>query len=89
MGKLHPKFEDAAMPQAVAIQLDLPKPVAEAWLASLRGELRRAFAEHWYDDRYRTVPEKLRSRRILDDYPALAGHKRTIGALQAALASNH
>lgn len=77
------------MPQAVAIQLDLPKPVAEAWLASLRGELRRAFAEHWYDDRYRTVPEQLRSRRILDDYPALAGHKRTIGALQAALAANH
>lgn len=77
------------MPQAVAIKLDLPKPVAEAWLASLRGELRRAFAEHWYDDRYRTVPEKLRSRRILDDYPALAGHKRTIGALQAALAANH
>ena len=89
MGKLHPKFEDAAMPQAVAIQLQMPKPVAEAWLASLRGELRSAFAEHWYDDRYRTVPEKLRSRRILDDYPALAGHKRTIGALQAALASNH
>ncbi len=89
MGELHPKFEDAAMQNAVAIQLDLPKPVAEAWLASLRGELRRAFAEHWYDDRYRTVPEQLRSRRILDDYPALAGHKRTIGALQAALAANH
>lgn len=89
MGKLHPKFEDAAMQNAVAIQLDLPKPVAEAWLASLRAELRRAMTEHWYDDRYRTVPDFQRSRRILDDYPALAGHKRTIGALQAALAANH
>ncbi|HID7940674.1 TPA: hypothetical protein ACXIEZ_001655 [Pseudomonas aeruginosa] len=45
--------------------------------------------EHWYDDRYRTVPAGLRSNRILNDYPALAGHKRTIGALQAALAANH
>ena len=76
------------MPEAVAIQLDMPKHVAEAWLASLRGELRRAFAEHWYDDRYRAVPEFQRRRRILDDYPALAGHKRTIGALQAALGAN-
>ena len=39
-------------------------------------------------DSYRTVPAGLRSNRILDDYPALAGHKRTIGALQAALAAN-
>ena len=71
MGKLHPKFEDAAMQNAVAIQLDLPKPVAEAWLASLRAELRRAMTEHWYVDRYRTVPDFQRSNRILDDYPAL------------------
>ena len=77
------------MPDAVAIKLDMPKPVAEAWLASLRAELRRAMTEHWYDDRYRTVPAGLRSAHILDDYPALAGHKRTIGALQAALAATH
>jgi len=49
------------MPDAVEIQLQMPKPVAEAWLLTLR------------------------SGRILTDYPALAGHKRTIGALQAAL----
>lgn len=76
------------MPEAVSIKLDMPKPVAEALLSSLRCELRRALAEHWYDDRYRTVPEPIRSRRILDDYPALAGHKRTIGALKAALGAN-
>ncbi|WP_439958588.1 hypothetical protein [Pseudomonas juntendi] len=61
--------------------------MAEALLSSLLAELRRGMTEHWYDDRYRTVPENLRSRRILDDYPALAGHKRTIGALMAALAA--
>lgn len=76
------------MQDAVAIQLDMPKPVAEALLTSLRAELRRALVQHWYDDRYRTVPEGLRSNRILDDYPALAGQKRTIGALSAALAAN-
>lgn len=76
------------MPDAVAIKLDMPKPVAVALLTSLRAELRRAMTEHWYDDRYRQVPDFQRSNRILDDYPALAGHKRTIGALQAALAAN-
>ena len=73
------------MPEAIDIQLQMPRPVAEALLSSLREELRNGLQVHWYDDRYRTVPDKLRSRRILDDYPALAGHKRTIGALQAAL----
>ena len=77
------------MPEAIAIQLDMPKPVAEALLSSLRCELRRGLTEHWYDDRYRTVPEFQRSRRILDDHPALAGHKRTIGALKNALDANH
>lgn len=73
------------MQNAVEIQLQLPKPVAEALLTSLREELRQGLQLHWYDDRYRTVPAGLRSGRILTDYPALAGHKRTIGALQAAL----
>ena len=73
------------MQNAVEIQLQLPKPVAEALLTSLREELRQGLQLHWYADRYRTVPAGLRSGRILTDYPALAGHKRTIGALQAAL----
>lgn len=73
------------MPEAVDIQLQMPRPVAEAWLATLRAELKQGMQLHWYDDRYRAVPAGLRSGRILTDYPALAGHKRTIGALQAAL----
>jgi hypothetical protein len=73
------------MPEAVAIQLQMPRPVAEALLTSLREELRQGMQQHWYDDRYREVPAGFRSKRILTDYPALAGHKRTIGALQAAL----
>lgn len=73
------------MQNAVEIQLQLPKPVAEALLTSLREELRQGMQLHWYADRYRTVPAGLRSQRILTDYPALAGRKRTIGALRAAL----
>ncbi|OLU22496.1 hypothetical protein BVH03_25075 [Pseudomonas sp. PA15(2017)] len=76
------------MPADIDIHIGLPKPIAEAWLQSLRSELRQGFDLHWYDDRYRHVPEPLRSARILDDHPALAGHKRTIGALQAALTAN-
>ena len=76
------------MQNAVEIQLQLPRPVAEALLTSLREELRQGLQLHWYADRYRTVPAGLRSGRILTDYPALAGHKRTIGALQAALGAN-
>ncbi|MDH0894666.1 MULTISPECIES: hypothetical protein [Pseudomonas] len=75
------------MQNAIALQLNMPRPVAEAWLACLRADLQKCLTEHWYDDRYRTVPAPLRSARILDDYPALAGHKRTIGALKAALAN--
>lgn len=74
------------MQAEIAIRIDLPKPIAEAWLHQLRSELRQGFDLHWYDDRYRTVPAGLRSARILEDHPALAGHKRTIGALKAALA---
>ncbi len=74
------------MQAAIAVQIDLPKPIAEAWLERLRNELQQGFQQHWYDDRYRTVPAGLRSARILEDHPALAGHKRTIGALKAALA---
>ncbi len=75
------------MPDAVAIHMNMPKPVAEALITSLRAELRRCMHEHWYDDRYRCVPERQRSERIFTDYPALDGHKRTLGALQAALAA--
>lgn len=73
------------MYKPIAIHLDLPRTWAEALLKSLRAELNRAINEHWYDDRYRSVPAPLRARRILDDYPALAGNMRTIGALIAAL----
>ncbi|WP_051424515.1 hypothetical protein [Pseudomonas sp. URMO17WK12:I4] len=77
-----------AKPGEVSIHVNLPKAIAEAWLERLRSELRQGFDLHWYDDRYRTVPAGLRSARILDDHPALAGHKRTIGALKAALSAN-
>lgn len=73
------------MQNAVEVPLQMPRPVAEALLESLREQLRQGMQLHWYADRYREVPAGLRSARILTDYPALAGHKRTIGALQAAL----
>lgn len=73
------------MQNAVEVPLQMPRPMAEALLESLREQLRQGMQLHWYADRYRTVPAGLRRKRILSDYPALAGHNRTIGALQAAL----
>ncbi|YCH19859.1 hypothetical protein M1D96_11915 [Pseudomonas sp. D1-3] len=67
------------------VHIELTQPIAEAWLQRLRSELREGFQQHWYDDKYRDVPAGLRSARILQDYPALAGHKQTIGVLQLAL----
>ena len=77
------------MSTAIALQMAMPKQEAEALLSSLQAELRRGFNEYWYSDRYRDVPVGLRSRRILDDYPAMAGNKRTIGALKAALSASN
>lgn len=75
------------MPKAVAIALDLPKPIAEALLLCLRTELQRGLQAHWYDDRYRYTPAGLRGPLILAEYPALAGCKQTIAAVAAALNS--
>lgn len=69
------------------VHIELTQPIAEAWLQRLRSELQQGLQQHWYDDTYRAVPAGLRSARILDDHPALAGHKRTIGALRVALTS--
>ncbi|HBO4595200.1 TPA: hypothetical protein L4U78_002347 [Pseudomonas aeruginosa] len=72
----------------ISITVEVDQNQAEKYLLWLVSQYEAAMAECWYDDRYRTVPEGLRSSRILDDYPALAGQKRTIGALRAALAAN-
>jgi len=81
------KQRPAKNPSEIVVPLRFTRAVAEAWITELRSYLRQGIQLHWYDDRYRTVPHELRSARILDDHPALAGHKRTIGALKAALAS--
>ncbi|MBD9483878.1 hypothetical protein IB229_12905 [Pseudomonas sp. PDM14] len=73
------------MTKALEIRLQLTQEQAQALLEDERQRLRMAFNEHWYADRYRYTPAGLRSKAILADYPALAGHKRTIGALRAAL----
>lgn len=76
------------MQKALDIQLQLSRKEAEALLEDERQRLQMAFNELWYADCYRHTPAGLRSGAILTDHPHLAAHKRTIGALKAALAAN-
>lgn len=69
----------------IAITAKLPRDQAEALLQDLRAEYSVLFNEHWYDDRFRMIPEGLRHGSLLIAFPALAAKKRLIGALKHSL----
>jgi hypothetical protein len=80
LGELCPLFE-VTMQIDVAITATMPKAQALALLEALRAQYRLQFTEHWYDDRFRWVPERQRHLRLLQTYPVMAAQKRLIGAL--------
>ena len=69
----------------VAITAKLPREQAEALLQCLRAEYSVLFNEHWYDDRFRMIPEGLRHGSLLAAFPVMAAQKRLIGALKHSL----
>jgi len=69
----------------VAITAKLSRSQAEALLETLRGQYAMQFNEHWYDDRFRLVPEGLRHGSLLAAFPVMAAQKRLIGALKYSL----
>ena len=69
----------------IAITAKLPRAQAEALLQDLRAQYAALFTEHWYDDRFRRIPEGLRHGSLLTAFPALAARKRLIGALKHSL----
>lgn len=69
----------------IAITAKLPRDQAEALLQDLRAQYAALFTEHWYDDRFRRIPEGLRHGSLLTAFPALATRKRLIGALKHSL----
>lgn len=69
----------------VAIQAKLPREEAEALLQALRTDYSSLFNEHWYDDRFRMIPESLRHGSLLAAFPVMAAQKRLIGALKHCL----
>lgn len=73
------------MENAVVVQLSLEPKQAEALLVYLREQFRQALQEQWYADRYRLIPDGMRSGAILSDSPRLAAQKKALGALRAAL----
>lgn len=69
----------------VAITAKLPRDQAEALLQVLRAQYAQQFNEHWYDDRFRMIPEGLRHGSLLVALPVMAAQKRLIGALKHSL----
>lgn len=69
----------------VAITAALPREQAEALLQMLRMQYAQLFNEHWYDDRFRMIPEGLRHGSLLSAFPLMAAQKRLIGALKHSL----
>ncbi|SEI82757.1 hypothetical protein SAMN04244579_02142 [Azotobacter beijerinckii] len=73
------------MENAVVVQLSLEPKQAEALLLHLREQFRQTLQEQWYADRYRLIPEGIRSGAILNDSPRLVAQKKALGALRVAL----
>ena len=69
----------------IAITAKLPREQAEALLLALRAEYSALLNEHWYDDRFRMIPEGLRHGSLLLAVPMMAAKKRLIGALKYSL----
>lgn len=69
----------------IAITAKLPREQAEALLQALRADYSAQFNEHWYDDRFRMIPEGLRHGSLLVAFPVMAAQKRLIGALKHSL----
>ncbi|AGL83819.1 hypothetical protein [Pseudomonas protegens] len=69
----------------IAITAKLPREQAEALLQTLRADYSAQFNEHWYDDRFRMIPEGLRHGSLLAAFPVMAAQKRLIGALKHSL----
>lgn len=67
----------------VSIQLD-PKQ-AEAFLRYQLNQYEVLMAEVWHADKYRYTPEGLRGRKVLEDYPHIAGLNRSIRELRKQL----
>lgn len=69
----------------ITVSIQLNRRQAEAYLKYLVSQYELAMADHWYADRYRYTPEGLRTRRVIEDHPHIAGLGRTARELRAKL----
>ena len=61
----------------VSIEVQLKPAQAEAYLNWLTIQFQLLMTDCWYDDKYRYTPQGLRSPKILEDHPHIAGLNRT------------
>lgn len=73
------------MSNTVTLHLELTPKQVRAYHRFLAAQYEHSMQLQWFADRYRYVPAALRTRRILDDYPALAALFDTLQAARNAV----
>jgi hypothetical protein len=73
------------MENTVALNVQLSPTQAEALWLDLTAQYAQQLNEHWYDDRFRLIPDGLRHDSIRKEFPAMEAQKRLIGALRFTL----
>ncbi|MDE3738557.1 hypothetical protein PSH28_18285 [Pseudomonas resinovorans] len=72
------------MTHTVNLQLELTPKQVRAYHRFLVAQYEHSMQLQWFADRYRYVPAEIRTRRILDDHPALSALSALFNTLQAA-----
>ncbi|BAU74363.1 hypothetical protein [Metapseudomonas furukawaii] len=73
------------MSHTIKLDLELTPRQVRAYHRFLVAQYEHSMQLQWFDDRYRYVPAPLRTRRILDDHPALLALFRTLQAARHAV----
>jgi len=69
----------------ITLSIQLNPRQAEAFLRYQLTQYEVLMAEVWHADKYRYTPEGLRGRKVLEDYPHIAGLNRSIRELRKQL----
>lgn len=75
----------APMSSEITVSIQLNKQQAESYLRFLVRQYEQSMRDYWFADSYRYVPEGLRTRRIFNDHPHMAGINHTGRALRKQL----
>lgn len=73
---------------AVEVRITLTEKQHAAFKRLLRNQFNRAMQAHWFDDRYRYIPEQQRSAVIIRSNPEIAAARKALAALHNTLVTS-